>query len=149
MQTLVSRVESIAARTPGRIAIGEYGRQATYRQFWEQARAFAELLDYVPLTAGAGALKAAVQRAEASLGAESRRLHGQDMYGMPSRFLREIPPHLLHEVRPKVQVSRPVYGSAPRAFPAGGRGHAPIEAPPTKSMGTPACRRALSAPTWA
>lgn len=44
MQTLVSRVESIAARTPGRIAIGEYGRQATYRQFWEQARAFAELL---------------------------------------------------------------------------------------------------------
>ena len=64
--------------------------------------------------------------------AESRRLHGQDMYGMPSRFLREIPPHLLHEVRPKVQVSRPVYGSAPRAFPAGGRGYAPIEAPPVK-----------------
>ena len=44
MQTLVSRVESIAARRPGRIAIGEYGRQATYRQFWEQARAFAEML---------------------------------------------------------------------------------------------------------
>jgi DNA helicase-2/ATP-dependent DNA helicase PcrA len=64
--------------------------------------------------------------------AESRRLHGQDMYGMPSRFLREIPPNLLHEVRPKVQVSRPLYGNAPRAFPSGGRGHAPIEAPPVK-----------------
>jgi DNA helicase-2/ATP-dependent DNA helicase PcrA len=29
---------------------------------------------------------------------------------MPSRFLREIPPELLHEVRPKIQLSRPVYG---------------------------------------
>src|SRR3546814_6040499 len=46
--------------------------------------------------------------------AESRRLHGQDMYGVPSRFLREIPAALLHEVRPKVQVSRPMYASAPR-----------------------------------
>ncbi|HJR72734.1 MAG TPA: DNA helicase II [Luteimonas sp.] len=45
--------------------------------------------------------------------AESRRLHGQDMYGMPSRFLREIPPVLLHEVRPRVQVSRP-YSPGPR-----------------------------------
>jgi DNA helicase-2/ATP-dependent DNA helicase PcrA len=42
--------------------------------------------------------------------AEVRRLHGQDNYGMPSRFLREIPPELLHEVRPKIQLSRPVYG---------------------------------------
>ncbi len=37
--------------------------------------------------------------------AEARRLHGQDMYGIPSRFLREIPPHLLNEVRPRVQVN--------------------------------------------
>jgi DNA helicase-2/ATP-dependent DNA helicase PcrA len=42
--------------------------------------------------------------------AEVRRIHGQDNYGMPSRFLREIPPELLHEVRPKIQLSRPVYG---------------------------------------
>src|SRR5690554_2836106 len=41
--------------------------------------------------------------------AEARRLHGQDMYGVPSRFLREIPPALLNEVRPRVQVSRPAY----------------------------------------
>ena len=59
--------------------------------------------------------------------AETRRIHGQDMYGVPSRFLREIPPHLLHEVRPKVQVSRTYSSSAPRSL-----GHAPIEAPPLK-----------------
>ena len=35
--------------------------------------------------------------------AEARRIHGMDMYGMPSRFLREIPGELLHEVRPRVQ----------------------------------------------
>ena len=40
--------------------------------------------------------------------AESRRLHGVEMYSRPSRFLREIPTQLLHEVRPRVQVSRPV-----------------------------------------
>ncbi|GIX39994.1 MAG: DNA helicase [Silanimonas sp.] len=40
--------------------------------------------------------------------AESRRLHGQEHYGAPSRFLREIPARLLREVRPKVAVSRPV-----------------------------------------
>ncbi|HVA54909.1 MAG TPA: DNA helicase II [Gammaproteobacteria bacterium] len=39
--------------------------------------------------------------------AESRRLHGMDNYGVPSRFLREIPPELLQEIRPRVQVSRP------------------------------------------
>jgi DNA helicase-2/ATP-dependent DNA helicase PcrA len=42
--------------------------------------------------------------------AESRRLHGAEMYSRPSRFLREIPTALLHEVRPRVQVSRPVHG---------------------------------------
>ncbi|MBB5207576.1 DNA helicase II [Chiayiivirga flava] len=39
--------------------------------------------------------------------AESRRIHGMDTYGMPSRFLREIPNEVLHEVRPRVQVSYP------------------------------------------
>ena len=33
--------------------------------------------------------------------AESRRIHGQDNYSLPSRFLREIPRELLHEVRLK------------------------------------------------
>ncbi|MFZ7095372.1 DNA helicase II [Luteimonas dalianensis] len=55
--------------------------------------------------------------------AESRRLHGQDMFGVPSRFLREIPAELLHEVRPKVGVSRPAFGSAPRR----NRGHAVVD----------------------
>ena len=48
--------------------------------------------------------------------AEARRIHGMEMYGMPSRFLREIPSSLVHEIRPKVQVSRPVeWASRPRA----------------------------------
>jgi DNA helicase-2/ATP-dependent DNA helicase PcrA len=45
--------------------------------------------------------------------AEARRIHGMDMYGVPSRFLREIPAPLLNEVRPRVQVSRP-YSPQPR-----------------------------------
>jgi DNA helicase-2/ATP-dependent DNA helicase PcrA len=40
--------------------------------------------------------------------AEQRRLHGMDNYGMPSRFIKEIPEELLEEVRPRVQVSRSV-----------------------------------------
>jgi DNA helicase-2/ATP-dependent DNA helicase PcrA len=65
--------------------------------------------------------------------AEARRLHGQDMYGIPSRFLREIPKELLHEVRPKIQVSRPVFRGAfmpgSRRDAAFNRGHAAIETP--------------------
>jgi DNA helicase-2/ATP-dependent DNA helicase PcrA len=33
--------------------------------------------------------------------AESRRLHGMEMYGSPSRFIREIPEKLIHAIRPK------------------------------------------------
>jgi len=40
--------------------------------------------------------------------AEQRRLHGVDSYGQASRFVREIPEGLIEEVRPRVQVSRPV-----------------------------------------
>ena len=40
--------------------------------------------------------------------AETRRMHGMEMYGRPSRFLGEIPRDLLHEIRPRVQVSRPM-----------------------------------------
>jgi DNA helicase II / ATP-dependent DNA helicase PcrA len=45
--------------------------------------------------------------------AESRRIHGSDTYGIPSRFLREIPSAVINEVRPRVQVSRPAYSSGP------------------------------------
>jgi len=40
--------------------------------------------------------------------AESRRLHGKETYNTLSRFVREIPPQLLREVRPRAMISRPV-----------------------------------------
>jgi DNA helicase II / ATP-dependent DNA helicase PcrA len=40
--------------------------------------------------------------------AEQRRLHGIDSYGQVSRFVREVPKDLIEEVRPRVQVSRPM-----------------------------------------
>ena len=40
--------------------------------------------------------------------AEQRRLHGIDSYAQPSRFIRELPEELVEEVRPRVQLSRPV-----------------------------------------
>ena len=63
--------------------------------------------------------------------AEARRLHGQDMYGVPSRFLREIPPALLNEVRPRVQVSRPAYAPRPRRD----WGHAALDEAPGLRIG--------------
>ena len=44
--------------------------------------------------------------------AESRRLHGMEMLGTPSRFLREIPAALLREVRPRAGLSRQVWSPA-------------------------------------
>ncbi len=44
--------------------------------------------------------------------AEQRRMHGVDSYGAPSRFIAEIPAELLEEVRPRIQVTRPVYASS-------------------------------------
>jgi DNA helicase-2/ATP-dependent DNA helicase PcrA len=41
--------------------------------------------------------------------AEQRRLYGVDQYGQPSRFIHELPPELLEEVRPRLQVSRPLF----------------------------------------
>jgi DNA helicase-2/ATP-dependent DNA helicase PcrA len=46
--------------------------------------------------------------------AESRRMHGTEMLARPSRFLGEIPAELIDEVRPRVQVSRPLYPGASR-----------------------------------
>ena len=40
--------------------------------------------------------------------AEQRRLHGVDSYGIPSRFIKEVPEELIEEIRPKIQVARPV-----------------------------------------
>ena len=41
--------------------------------------------------------------------AEQRRLYGVDTYGQPSRFIGELPPDLLEEIRPRLQVSRPAF----------------------------------------
>jgi DNA helicase-2/ATP-dependent DNA helicase PcrA len=37
--------------------------------------------------------------------AEQRRLHGVDSYNAPSRFLQELPPAMLDEVRPRIRVT--------------------------------------------
>jgi DNA helicase-2/ATP-dependent DNA helicase PcrA len=49
--------------------------------------------------------------------AESRRLHGQDTYPTPSRFLGEVPAELLQEVRAKPKITRPVYVAPVRKSP--------------------------------
>jgi len=53
--------------------------------------------------------------------AEQRRLHGMDSFSQPSRFIAEIPEELIEEIRPRVQVSRPM---SPRS-----RGHSAGIAP--------------------
>ena len=56
--------------------------------------------------------------------AESRRLHGSDVYPPPSRFLRELPPERTEEVRLRGTVARPGMRmrSGPRPAPASARG---------------------------
>lgn len=49
--------------------------------------------------------------------AEQRRLHGMEMLGTPSRFLREIPAALIREVRPRVNASRPFFSGAHPPMP--------------------------------
>jgi DNA helicase-2/ATP-dependent DNA helicase PcrA len=55
------------------------------------------------------------------------------MYGLPSRFLREIPKSLLREIRPKPQpnayAARGGYGNQANRFTPRDRGHAAIEVP--------------------
>jgi DNA helicase-2/ATP-dependent DNA helicase PcrA len=45
--------------------------------------------------------------------AETRRIYGKETYPRPSRFLREIPPEFLQEVRMKGSVSRPMTATQP------------------------------------
>ncbi len=47
--------------------------------------------------------------------AEQRRLHGMDSFSQPSRFIAEIPDEYVEEIRPRVQVSRPVRPQRPGA----------------------------------
>jgi glucose-6-phosphate 1-dehydrogenase len=68
----LDELDADAFRTIARAALDEFGSRKVSDSDWQ---AFAASLDYVPLAAGAPALKAAVERAEASLGTECRRLH--------------------------------------------------------------------------
>lgn len=52
--------------------------------------------------------------------AETRRIHGSESYNAPSRFIREIPAELLHEVRLQTSLSRPVSGLSRAVLPDSG-----------------------------
>ncbi|WP_045227048.1 DNA helicase II [Methyloterricola oryzae] len=52
--------------------------------------------------------------------AESRRLYGKESYPRPSRFLREIPPEHVQEIRMRGNVSRPVVAVPQAEGGAGG-----------------------------
>jgi len=41
--------------------------------------------------------------------AEQRRVHGREQYNPPSKFIQEIPTELLEEIRPRLNVARPVF----------------------------------------
>jgi DNA helicase-2/ATP-dependent DNA helicase PcrA len=56
--------------------------------------------------------------------AEQRRLYGVDTYGQPSRFISELPADLVEEIRPRLQVSRPVFV----------RRSSSLEEPPSQNM---------------
>jgi DNA helicase-2/ATP-dependent DNA helicase PcrA len=55
--------------------------------------------------------------------AEQRRLYGVDQYGQPSRFIHELPPELVEEIRPRLKISRPVFAK-----------RAPLEEAPSSGM---------------
>jgi len=48
--------------------------------------------------------------------AEQRRLYGRDQYNPPSKFVGELPGELLEEIRPRMNVSVPVYQQAHPVF---------------------------------
>lgn len=68
----LDEIDADAFRANARSALDEFSSRKITDADWH---AFAASLDYVPLAAGAAGVKAAVDKAEASLGAESRRLH--------------------------------------------------------------------------
>ncbi len=65
-------IDADGFRALARAAIDEFGARRFDDAGWKR---FADCLDYVPLSAGPAALKAAVERAERAIGGESRRLH--------------------------------------------------------------------------
>jgi len=58
--------------------------------------------------------------------AEQRRLHGVDSYNAPSRFIQEVPPALIEEIRPRIRLAQysgldAVGVDGARVVPFGGR----------------------------
>ncbi|MGA3120351.1 MAG: glucose-6-phosphate dehydrogenase [Polyangiaceae bacterium] len=68
----LDEIDAEGFRQVARAALGDYGTRKVTDADWTS---FAESLDYVPLTAGVGALKAAAEKAEQTFVGESRRLH--------------------------------------------------------------------------
>jgi glucose-6-phosphate 1-dehydrogenase len=65
-------IDAAKFRSIARDALAEFATRPVHEDHWAS---FAACLDYVPLTAGAAALKAAADKAEATFASESRRLH--------------------------------------------------------------------------
>ena len=65
-------IDAAGFRTIVRAALDRFSSRKLIEENWV---AFERMLDYVPLGAGPGALKAAVERAEEALGQDCRRIH--------------------------------------------------------------------------
>ena len=68
----LDEIDADTFRDRARQAIDQFASRKTTEADWS---AFAAKMDYVPLAAGADALRETVQAAERSLGTESRRIH--------------------------------------------------------------------------
>jgi len=68
----LDNIDADGFRDIARSALDQFSARKIKESDWA---AFAQTLDYVPLTAGPEILKAAVEKAERALGGESRRLH--------------------------------------------------------------------------
>ena len=68
----LDEIDAAGFRTLAREALEKYSDRKVMEGDW---CAFAETLDYVPLSAGSSPLRAGVEKAEHSLGVESRRIH--------------------------------------------------------------------------
>jgi DNA helicase II / ATP-dependent DNA helicase PcrA len=63
--------------------------------------------------------------------AEQRRLHGVDSYNSPSRFIKELPPAMIDEIRPRIRVTH----TPPSGIAASGSGRALSGAPLMETLG--------------
>ena len=70
--TSLDEIDAAAFRNLAHESLREFSTRPVHDADWE---AFAAGLDYVPISAGPGPLHAAVERAEKSIGTETRRIH--------------------------------------------------------------------------